>query len=117
MMAVSKKKIIERMTKIGVYKPEFDDTIARYVGMRKEYDELNKRYAKEGYQCTVHGAQGEKKNPLVTTLEALRRDMLAIENALGLTPGGLLRLREGAFEKPPEESKKDRLLNGFVGNR
>ena len=117
MVAVSKKKVVDRMKAIGVYKPEFDDTIVRYVGMRKEYDELNKRYADEGYPCTVHGAQGEKKNPLVTTLESLRRDMLAIENALGLTPGGLLRLREGAFEKPPDESKKDRLLNGFVGNR
>ncbi len=117
MVAVSKKKVVDRMKAIGVYKPEFDDTIVRYVGMRKEYNELNKRYADEGYPCTVHGAQGEKKNPLVTTLESLRRDMLAIENALGLTPGGLLRLREGAFEKPPDESKKDRLLNGFVGNR
>ena len=116
-MAVSRKKIVDRMKALGVYKPEFDDTIARYIGMRKEYDELNKRYADDGYQCTVQGAQGEKKNPLVTTLESLRRDMLAIENALGLTPGGLMRLREGAFDTPPSESKKDRLLNGFVANR
>ena len=116
-MAVSRKKIVDRMKALGVYKPEFDDTIARYIGMRKEYDELNKRYADGKYQCTVLGAQGEKKNPLVTTLESLRRDMLAIENALGLTPGGLMRLREGAFDTPPSESKKDRLLNGFVANR
>ncbi len=36
---------------------------------------------------------------LVTTLESLRRDILATEESLGLTPRGLLKLDDKAFEK------------------
>lgn len=115
-MAISAKKVKDKMSEIGVYRPEFDDTIKRYVCMFKEYEELQTRYEEDGYQCVVDGAQGPKKNPLVTTLESLRRDMLAIENALGLTPGGLLKLRENAFENKKTNSRKDSLLSGFSGD-
>ena len=50
-----------------------------------------------------------KKSPVVTTLESLRRDMLAVEDALGLTPRGLLKLQENAF-KVAQKSRKDDLI-------
>lgn len=108
-------KIKKRMAALGVYKKEFDDTIERYCQMRKEYDILYKRYEDEGFQCTVKSAAGEKKNPLVSTLESLRKDMLALENALGLNPAGLLKLRDTALEPPAESSKKASLFKTFEG--
>ncbi len=96
-------RIIAKMRKLGVYRAEFDGAIDRYVALRVEYDTIYKRYAEEGYCCTVRGAAGDKKNPEVSTLEALRRDILALETSLGLTPQGLLKLKEDAFAKPKEK--------------
>ena len=39
------------MTALGVYKPEFDGAIARYVEMRKEYVELYGRYTDADFPC------------------------------------------------------------------
>ena len=94
------------MQALGVYKKEFDGAIARYVEMRKEYEELYKRYTDAGYQCTVESPSGPKKNPLLTSIENLRKEMAAQEIALGLNPVGLMKLNPAAFadEKKSDES-------------
>ncbi len=110
MTAITKKNVMERMEAIGVYKAEFEPTIERYVSLNKEYKMLYKRYADEGFRCTVESTGGEKKAPIVTTLESLRRDILQLEESLGLTPRGLLKLNENAFKKSKDGAKKDRLI-------
>jgi len=97
------------MTLLGVYKKEFDPTIERYVELQNEYKILYSRYVDSGYECEVLTSTGSKKSPVVTTLESLRKDILNIEEALGLTPRGLLKLNEKAFEKV----KKPK-INGLV---
>lgn len=106
----TKSGVKQQMETLGIYKPEFDATIDRYVALSKEYNLLYKRYKDDGFQCTVKGAQGEKKSPLVATLESLRRDILLLEESLGLTPRGILKLRENAFKMPKNGAKKDRLV-------
>ena len=98
------------MERLGVYKEEFAPTIVRYVTLNKEYYKLYKQYAESGFQCTVEAAGGEKKAPIVTTLESLRRDLLQLEESIGLTPRGLLKLDENAFKKAKNGAKKDRLI-------
>lgn len=107
--SVTKKKVVDKMTALGVYKTEFGPTIERYVELTKEYRTIYKQYADSGYRCETQTASGTKKSPTVTTLETLRRDILAIEDALGLTPRGLLKLNEKAFEKP-KKSKAGGLI-------
>ncbi len=110
-MAVKSKKAVQaKMESLGVYKPEFDETISRYVSLSKEYDLLYKQYIAGGYKCTVIGSQGEKKSPIVCTLEGLRRDVLQLEESLGLTPRGLLKLQENAFKIAKNKAKKDSLI-------
>lgn len=99
-MAISKKSTIEKMQSLGCYKPEFDPTIERYVALTTEYKRLYTQYKNSGYKCEVETATGVKKSPLVTTLESLRKDILNVEDSLGLTPRGLLKINEKAFEKP-----------------
>ena len=110
MAAITQKNVRERMEKIGVYRDEFAPTIERYVALNIEYKKLYKQYTDDGYRCSVPTAQGEKKAPIVTTLEALRRDILQMEDSLGLTPRGLLKIDENAFRKAKDGAKKDRLI-------
>ena len=97
------------METLGVYKAEFDPAIERYVALNKEYRILYTKYQRDGYNCEVETAAGVKKSPATATLEVLRRDILSLEDALGLNPRGLLKLNEKAFEKA-KKSKVDGLI-------
>lgn len=108
-MAVTKASVKKRMTALGVYKPEFDSAIEQYVRMKKEYQELYSRYEADGFPYEAETAQGTKKAPIVAVLETLRRDILTTENALGLTPTGLMKLQENAFKKQ-KNPKRDSLV-------
>jgi P27 family predicted phage terminase small subunit len=102
-------EVIEKMERLGIYKPEFYETVERYVKLKKEYKTVYKKYEKSGFSCEVQTAQGTKKAPIVATLESLRRDILAMEESLGLTPRGLMKLKDNAFAKT-KESKTGGLI-------
>ena len=110
-----KKKIIDRMMALGIYKPEFEQAIERCAELKKEYDILYARYAGSGFACSEKTAQGSKKSPLVTTLECLRRDIGTLETQLGLNPQGYQKLRENAF-KNDKKGGKIALLAGPSDN-
>lgn len=93
-------EVIRKMEALGIYKPEFDETIKRYVELREEHRKIYAKYKKSGFECEVQTSQGTKKAPIVATLESLRKDLLTLEESLGLTPRGLLKMNEKAFEKP-----------------
>lgn len=87
------------MKNLGIYKPEFDSMIAVYAQLMTQRDKLESEYKKGGYQYQVNTSSGVKKAPIVTTLEALRKDCLTYAEALGLTPRGLAKFDAKAFEK------------------
>ena len=95
-------EVKQKMERLGIYKPEFNATIKRYVELQKEYKKIYAKYKKSGYECVVQTNQGTKKAPTVATLESLRKDILTMEESLGLTPRGLLKLKENAFAKQKE---------------
>ncbi len=94
----------EKMEQLGVYKPEFDDTIKRYLQACTEYRALHARYRKEKYPATVETPTGPKKNPLLTAIEGLRRQIASDETALGLNPAGLLKLKPASYDAPKEQA-------------
>lgn len=98
-----KKNIInqtrEQMTVLGVYKPEFEPIIEVYSQLREQYNILTKRFVESDYDFSEDTNNGTKKAPIVTTLESLRKDILAYAFQLGLTPQGLLKADENAFKK------------------
>ena len=98
-----KKNVInqtrEQMTALGIYKPEFEPIIEVYSQLREQYNTLTKKFIESDYKFDEFTNTGTKKAPIVTTLETLRKDILAYAAQLGLTPQGLLKADESAFKK------------------
>ncbi len=80
--------IRHRMKSLGVYRKEYDGAVEVLSRLWEQYDELTQRFEQSGYRIAEVTATGTKKAPIVTTLESLRKDVLAYMNALGLTPMG-----------------------------
>lgn len=102
--------VADKMTALGVYKPEFDDSIRRYVKISEEYHTIYTSYRKAKYPFAVVGAQGAKKSPAFQALESLRKDLIALEDALGLNPRGLMKLQEEPFRAERATRRADRLI-------
>ena len=96
------------MKGLGTYKSEYEPAIQIMAGMRQQYDMLMSEFEASGCQYSETTENGSKKAPIVTTLEALRRDILAYMNALGFTPMGMKRL-EGDKGQGGKKEEKDPL--------
>ena len=94
------------MQDAGTYRPEYDQALKNLSRMQKQYDVLEKKFASAGYPFEVETEQGTKKAPIVTTMESLRRDILAYMNALGFTPMGMKRL-DGEKSSNGKKEEKD----------
>ena len=109
-----KKKTIEEMTTLGVYRPEFSATINAYAQLRYLYDILNERFTENGYQVTEEytnkaGATNIRKTAEYQALETIRKDILSHESVLRLNPAGLKKIR--ADTKKKNASKLGAVLN------
>lgn len=109
--ATIKKQTVAEMKKLGVYRPEYNRLVDIYAGLWEQYHRLMREYdTGSGYNyATATGAAGEKKSPLVGTIEAVRRDILAYSDRLCLNPKAE---REGKMPAPGKKSKLEELLSG-----
>lgn len=106
--AAIKKKTIESMKALGVYKPEYDPVIEVYSELCEQYQRLTKQFKESGYQHYEYTAQGgTKKASVVATLESLRKDMLAYSDRLCLNPKAL----ENVTLDQPKKSKLAQVLS------
>lgn len=103
------------MQQLGIYKPEFDLTINIYAGLIDQYKQLEKDFKKSKFSVVENTgySDNKKKNPLVGSMESLRKDILAYSNALGLTPSGLKKIKEKAGDENKKLSKLEMALNNF----
>lgn len=76
------------MKKLGTYRPEYEAAIKILAQLQRQYETLTKEYEDGGMQYEVQTKMGTRKAAIVTTLESLRKDILAYMGALGLTPVG-----------------------------
>ena len=93
----------KRMQALGTYKEEYEGAIEILAQLQEQYDELTRMFRDSGYCYAEHTTSGTKKAPIVTTLESMRKDILAYMGALGLTPAGAKKLDAvvgGAAEDP-----------------
>lgn len=109
--ATIRKQTISDMKKLGVYRPEYDRIIDIYAGLWEQYHRLMSEYDKEGRYgyATLTADGGEKKSPLVGTIEAVRRDILAYSDRLMLNPKAE---RDTGAKKPVGRSKLEEALRG-----
>lgn len=83
----AKSTTVKSMKDLGVYKKEYDGIINIYAELLEQYAILTARFEQGGRQCVAFTADGgEKKAPLVATLEALRKDILQYSDRLMLNP-------------------------------
>ena len=82
-----KRITIKDMTELGVYKKEYGKIIDMYVELVYQYNVLTYRFENSDFKYEESTAQGgSKKAPIVSTLETLRKDILAYSDRLCLNP-------------------------------
>ena len=110
-----KKKIIAQMKSLGNYKEEYDDAINVYLDLIIQYETFSKEFEKSGYKISEEytnkaGATNQRKVPLLTALETLRKDIITYSDRLRLNP------KADSVELEPETNKGN-LLAQFLQSR
>lgn len=95
-------EIRKNMRSFGTYKTEYEPAILMLADMQRQYEAIRKEFEESGYRYYDLTENGKKKAAIVTTLESLRKDILAYMNALGLTP----RMAAQADMLPKDGQKK-----------
>ena len=114
------QKYIEQMQQLGIYEPIFDPEIHTLCIMERDLQRLTKRWKDEGYQTVEKNGRGpattDKNFDAIMTL---RRQILTLKDALGLTPKALARLigRPVVEEAPPADEVPKVTMLGFVQDK
>ena len=96
------------MTELGVYKKEYGKIIDMYVELVYQYNILTYKFEENDFKYEEATAQGgSKKAPLVSTLETLRKDILAYSDRLCLNPKSVDGIKKQLKKKSKLESAID----------
>ena len=101
-MTKSQLRLKRYMTSLGVWKPEYLITVEICAGLMDQYDAITTAWIASGMNPLEMTENGSKKSGIVTTLESLRKDILAYQKELGLTPAAMKRI--DAQEQLPQSS-------------
>ena len=109
--ATIKTQTVKDMKKLVFYRPEYDRLIDIYAGLWEQYHRLMKDYdTGTGYKYAAKtGDDSVKRSPLVATIEAVRRDILAYSDRLCLNPKTE---RDSKLPPPGKRSKLEEALRG-----
>lgn len=100
-------KTRENMKSLGIYKKQFDPTIRRYANLRIEYEELEKSVRKNRKESEVIPVNALK------IMKDIQKELLIMEDNLGLTPKGLKQLQKNSMESPKISLLEKVLSNGI----
>lgn len=107
------QKYADQMRRLGIYDEVFDSEIHTLCIMERDLQRLTKRWKDEGYRTVEQNGRGpattDKNFDAIMTL---RRQILTMKDALGLTPRALARLkgRPAAPDEKDEEEPKTTVL-------
>ena len=115
-----RRLIVERMTALGVYKPQYGALIGRTAKLYVKLDELEQEYEKSGRSRFVEytnkaGATNLVPNPHIRAIEDAYAELLVHERELGLTPAAMRKLGEAstaAPKKSPLEAAIEKMTGG-----
>ena len=97
------QKYREQMIALGIYEEVFDPEIHTLCIMERDLQRLTKRWKSEGYQTVEKNSRGPAATDRTfDAIMTLRRQILAMKDALGLTPKALVRLK-GRPAAPADE--------------
>lgn len=70
---------------LGVYREEFDPFINIYIDILDQYKRANEEFKNDG-RMLIDCRSGQKKNPLLVTLEGLKKEIITYSDRLCLNP-------------------------------
>lgn len=99
-----KTRIKKACRDAGTYKPYFDHAIDALAGTLAKRDEIAQAYDESGEGPMIeftnkNGSTNLVKNPLLVMWDDFNKSALTYWRDLGLTPAGLKKINEEAFEK------------------
>ena len=99
------QKYREQLTEFGIYQELFEPEIHTLAELERDLQRLNKRWKADGCPTVDTSGRGPvTSDKTLDAIMALRKEILAHRDALGLTPKGLKRLKREQFEaSSPEE--------------
>ncbi|WP_259347228.1 P27 family phage terminase small subunit [Niallia taxi] len=105
-----KNQTIKHMQHLGVYKEEYNHTIDIYAGMLAQYQAFEMAFEESGYQITEEytnkaGATNDRKTPIYSAMETLRKDLATYSNILCINPKTFQSLKKPDVPKRKEEPK------------
>jgi hypothetical protein len=105
-----KEKVIADMKHLGVYRDDFGHTIDVYVDMLVQYSVFEEQFRSTGYKITDEytnkaGATNERKTPVYTALESLRKDIAKYTDLLCLNPRAYEKIKVPDVPVRKEEEK------------
>ena len=101
-LSKNERRLKGYMTKLGIWKPEYMVTVEICAGLMDQYETISKAWIESGMNPVEYTDTGSKKSGIVATLESLRKDILAYQKELGLTPMAIKKLN--AQENLPQSS-------------
>ena len=79
------EEIVTDMKILGVYREEFDSIINIYLDILDHYDRVKAEFEEDG-RMLIDCNGGQKKNPLLVTLEGLKKEIITYSDRLCLNP-------------------------------
>lgn len=118
-----KNQIVKQMEHLGVYKDDYDHTIEIYVGMLAQYQQFERLFEEANYQITEEhtnkaGATNDRKTPIYSAMESLRRDLATYSNILCINPKAFNQIKKPDVpkRKPEPKSKPKSKLQLVMGD-
>ena len=110
-----KTKIKKACQAAGTYKPYFDNVIDTLAGIMENRDKAKEEFDESGEgmiieQTNKSGYTNTVKNPLFSVWEDMNKLALTYMTALGLTPAGLKKINDEAFNKDKGKESANNLL-------
>ncbi|MFJ3386632.1 MULTISPECIES: P27 family phage terminase small subunit [Lysinibacillus] len=89
-----KSSIIREMKNLNTYKKEYNNLIDIYAGLLHQYQVFEMQFEESGYQITEEytnkaNATNQRKVPILTAMESLRKDIVSYSDRLCLNPKSL----------------------------
>lgn len=108
-----RNETVKRMEHLGVYRDDFDHIIDVYVGMLQQYQAFEKQFEDSGFQITEEytnkaGATNDRKTPVYSAMESLRKDLATYSNILCLNPKVYKSIKKPDVPKRKEPESKSK---------
>lgn len=115
-----RENVVANMKHLGIYREDFENTIDVYVDMLIQYEAFRDQFNSTGFKITDQytnkaGATNDRKTPVYTALESLRKDIAKYSDLLCLNPRAYERVKkiDVPVRKKEDEKPQSKLVQAL----